>query len=144
MGKRIAFASGSGVALRAACRLPSFATRCWSRLPFDLRLAIVNWGGVDCARCSVDFCLTRARIEGPPCRLFLALEWVGHSMAQEKSSESKKNDGTVEAPKSVEVPKRGEVTVETTDTPPPSPHKKIHRRRPAPPVPDSSRQPKGD
>jgi hypothetical protein len=43
----------------------------------------------------------------------------------------------------VELPQRGEATVEIGETPPPSPHTHIHRRRAAPPVPDK-RPPKGD
>jgi hypothetical protein len=67
-----------------------------------------------------------------------------YQMAEETCDESKKDDDSAESRKSVDVPKRGDVTVEIRDTPAPSPHKKIHRRRPAPPVPDSKRQPKGD
>jgi len=43
----------------------------------------------------------------------------------------------------VDVPDRGEATVEITEKPPASGHKRPHRRRPAPPVPDAE-SPEGE
>ena len=65
-------------------------------------------------------------------------------MAEEKPDERKDDDKPAETHKRIDVPRRGDVTVEMTDAPPRSPQKTIHRRRPAPPVPDSKRKPKGD
>jgi hypothetical protein len=45
---------------------------------------------------------------------------------------------------SLQLPYRGEVTVEISDTPPPPRHEKIHKRRPAPAVPEKECRSKGD
>jgi hypothetical protein len=47
------------------------------------------------------------------------------------STDSKSKD------QDIEVPDRGEATVETTEKPPSTRHERPHRRRPAPPVPDA-------
>ena len=46
-------------------------------------------------------------------------------------------------PDTVELPCRGDVTIETSDSPPPTRRERIHPRRPAPPVPEK-RTPEGD
>ena len=65
-------------------------------------------------------------------------------MAAKKADDPKENNDAREAEKSVELPCRGELTVEISETAPPPHHEKIHRRRPMPPVPDQKRRPQGD
>ncbi len=50
---------------------------------------------------------------------------------------SKSDDHPGTADEGIEVPDRGEAAVEAAEEPPPSVHERIHRRRPAPLVPDA-------
>ena len=65
-----------------------------------------------------------------------------HRMAGEKRDEPRKDPHKPH--ESVELPCRGETTVEISDKAPPPSHEKIHRRRPMPPVPDKKARRKGD
>jgi hypothetical protein len=57
--------------------------------------------------------------------------------------QSDSDEGARLSDESIDVPDRGEATVEITDAPRPSVRERIHRRRPAPPVPDAE-PPEGD
>jgi hypothetical protein len=70
--------------------------------------------------------------------------YVGHCevkvMATENKSDSHRSRDPAGDEDEIEIPSSGEATVETRDKPTRAPAgKKIHPRRPLPPVPDSDR-----